>query len=51
MFGKKKTAAVTDAVQRKIKSLRIINDKTTFDARESFNEFCTYIVFSMSSKA
>ena len=50
MFGKKKTAAVTDAVQRKINSLRIINDKTTFDVRESFNELRTNIVFSMSSK-
>ncbi len=50
MFGKKKTAAITDAAQRKINSLRILNDKTTFDVRESFNELRTNIVFSMSSK-
>jgi len=50
LFGKKKTAAITDAAQRKINSLRILNDKTTFDVRESFNELRTNIVFSMSSK-
>ncbi|MBR6399701.1 MAG: CpsD/CapB family tyrosine-protein kinase [Firmicutes bacterium] len=50
MFGKKGTAAITDAAQRRINSLRIINDKTTFDVRESFNELRTNIVFSMPAK-
>ena len=50
MFGKKKTTAVTDAVQYKLNSQRIINDKTTFDVRESFNELRTNTVFSMPAK-
>ena len=50
MFGKKKSAAITDAVQNKINSQRILNDKTTFNVRESFNELRTNIVFSMPAK-
>ena len=50
MFGKKKAAVITDAVQRKINSQKILNEKTTFNVRESFNELRTNVVFSMPDK-
>ncbi|MBQ9518696.1 MAG: CpsD/CapB family tyrosine-protein kinase [Firmicutes bacterium] len=50
MFGNKKKNTVTEAVQKKIDAARILNEKTSFDVRESFNELRTNIVFSMPDK-
>ena len=52
LFGNKKKpdARKNDAVRSENDLKRVLNDNTSFDVREAFNELRTNIVFSMTSK-
>ncbi len=47
---KKKHSSIGDAGREKNDPLRILNENTSFDVRESFNELRTNILFSISDK-